>query len=45
MAIAGIVAKTSNSLIHNGIPIIKIPEDGQKLIYLIKNLLPQKKGN
>lgn len=46
MAIAGIIAKnTSNQTYHN-MPIIRVPEEGQKLITLIKQQLakvPRKK--
>ena len=43
IAIAGVVAKNSASTQYRGIPLIKVPEDGQKLVDLIKNHLPQSK--
>ena len=42
IAVAGIVAEDSESQLYRGIPIIKVPEDGQKLVELIKNRLPRK---
>jgi len=36
IAIAGIVAKNSSSSTYLDVPIIKVPEDGQKLIELVK---------
>jgi molybdopterin-guanine dinucleotide biosynthesis protein B len=45
IAIAGVVATKSTSKEYRNIPIIKIPEDGQKLIELIKNHLPKNKLN
>ena len=39
LAIAGIVAKNSGSTAYSNIPFIKVPEEGQKLIALIKQRL------
>ena len=41
VAIAGVVATKSTSNEYRGIPIIKVPEDGQKLVDLIRNQLPK----
>ncbi len=41
LAIAGIVAEESSSAVYNNIPIIRVPEDGQKLVELIKKQLTQ----
>lgn len=43
IAIAGVVAKNSASNTYRNIPIIKVPEDGEKLVALIKNHLSQSK--
>ena len=43
IAIAGIIAKESVNSQYRDIPIIKIPEDGQRLVDLIKNNLGQAK--
>jgi molybdopterin-guanine dinucleotide biosynthesis protein B len=43
LAIAGIVARNSSSLAYNSIPIVKVPEDGQKLLELVKKQLTQNK--
>jgi molybdopterin-guanine dinucleotide biosynthesis protein len=43
LAIAGIVARNSSSLTYNSIPIVKVPEDGQKLLELVKKQLTQNK--
>ncbi len=43
IAIAGVAAKNSTSTTFRSIPIIKIPEDGQKLVDLIKNHLAKTK--
>ena len=45
IAIAGIVAKNSSSQTYNDIPIIKVPEEGQKLVDLVKKQLAQRKAN
>jgi molybdopterin-guanine dinucleotide biosynthesis protein B len=45
IAIAGVVAKESLNSQYRNIPIIKIPEDGQKLVDLIKNHLGKNKLN
>ena len=39
LAITGVATKNANETAYNGIPIIKIPEEGQKLIVLIKEQL------
>ena len=39
LAIAGIVAKNSSSTTYSNIPIIRVPEDGQKLVELVKKHL------
>jgi molybdopterin-guanine dinucleotide biosynthesis protein B len=39
IAISGIAAKNANSTLHCKIPIIRIPEDGEKLVALIKEQL------
>jgi molybdopterin-guanine dinucleotide biosynthesis adapter protein len=43
LAIAGIIAENSSSPAYGDIPIIKVPEDGQKLIELVKAHLIQAK--
>ena len=43
IAVAGVVAKDSTSTHYRGIPIIKVPEEGQKLVDLIKNHLGKSK--
>jgi hypothetical protein len=45
LAIAGIVAKNSKSATYATIPIIKVPENGQELVELVKEHLekPQSK--
>ena len=43
LAITGIAATNATNTYYNGIPIIKIPEDGQKLISLVKKQLEKKK--
>jgi molybdopterin-guanine dinucleotide biosynthesis protein B len=45
IGISGVVAAKSTSKEYRDIPIIKIPEDGQKLFDLIKNRLPKNKVN
>jgi molybdopterin-guanine dinucleotide biosynthesis protein B len=45
LAIAGIIAKNSINSTYTGIPIIKVPEEGQKLIELVKNQLPQSRSS
>ena len=44
IAITGIVAKNSSTP-YKGIPIIKVPEEGQKLVDLVKKQLAQRKAN
>jgi molybdopterin-guanine dinucleotide biosynthesis adapter protein len=39
LAIAGIVAKNSSSSTYSDIPIIRVPEDGQTLVELVKKQL------
>jgi len=39
LAIAGIVANNSSIPTHFGIPVIKVPENGQALLELVKNQL------
>jgi len=43
LAIAGIFAKGSSSSAYANTPIIKVPEDGQKLVELVKAQLAQSK--
>ena len=45
LAIAGIVAQNTSNPTYTNIPIIKVPENGQKLVELIKKQLekPQNK--
>jgi len=43
LAIAGIVAQNSTSRTFRNTPIIKVPEDGQKLVELVKAYLVQTK--
>jgi molybdopterin-guanine dinucleotide biosynthesis adapter protein len=43
LAIAGIVAENSSSKVYNNIPIIKVPEDGQKLVELVKKQFIKRK--
>jgi len=43
LAIAGVVAKNSLEKDFRGIPFIKVPEEGQKLVNMIKSRLPQGK--
>jgi molybdopterin-guanine dinucleotide biosynthesis protein B len=42
MAITGIVAQNTSNPTYTNIPIIKVPEDGQKLIELVKKQLENK---
>ncbi len=44
IAIAGVVAKNTINPNYNNIPIIKVPEDGQKLIELVKEHLAKNKA-
>ena len=44
IAIVGVVAKNSSNQTYNSIPIIKVPEDGQKLLELVKEQLAKKKS-
>ena len=43
IAIAGVMAKNSTDTTYRNIPIIKVPEDGQKLVDLVRNQLAQSK--
>ena len=43
LAIAGIVAQNSPNQNYGNVPIIKVPEDGQKLVELVKKHLTQRK--
>ena len=45
IAITGIIAQNANNPEHKGIPVIKIPEEGQKLIQLIKKQLQKTQTN
>ncbi len=45
LAVAGIVAKTLETPTYKNIPVVKVPEDGQLLVKLIKNQLEQKKSD
>jgi molybdopterin-guanine dinucleotide biosynthesis protein B len=42
MAITGIVAQNSSNPTYTNIPVIRVPEDGQKLIELVKKQLENK---
>jgi molybdopterin-guanine dinucleotide biosynthesis protein B len=44
IAIAGIVAKNSPNPTFNNTPIVRVPEDGQKLLALVKEQLTRAKG-
>jgi molybdopterin-guanine dinucleotide biosynthesis protein MobB len=44
IAIAGVIAKNSTNPTYRNIPIIKVPEDGSKLVDLVKNQLAQSKS-
>jgi len=43
IAIAGVIAKNSTNPTYCNIPMIKVPEDGQELVDLIKSQLAQSK--
>jgi molybdopterin-guanine dinucleotide biosynthesis protein B len=43
VAIAGVVAKNSSETSYRGIPFVKVPEDGQKLVDIIKSHLQREK--
>jgi len=45
LAIAGIIAQNTSNLTYTNIPIIKVPEDGQKLVELIKKQLEKHRTN
>jgi molybdopterin-guanine dinucleotide biosynthesis protein MobB len=45
LAVAGIVAKTLETPTYKNIPVVKVPEDGQLLVELIKKQLEQKKSD
>jgi molybdopterin-guanine dinucleotide biosynthesis adapter protein len=42
IAVSGVVAKTLGTIDYKGIPVIKIPEEGEKLVELIKKRLDKK---
>lgn len=42
LAVAGIIAKTLGTSDYKGIPVIRIPEDGQKLVDIVRNRLENK---
>ncbi len=42
LAVSGVVAQTLDTPDYRGIPIIRIPEDGQKLVELVKEKLEKK---
>jgi molybdopterin-guanine dinucleotide biosynthesis protein MobB len=46
LAVAGLIAKNTDATTIQGLPVIKIPEDGKKLVELIKQQLakPQKQA-
>ena len=41
LAVAGIVAKNWSNPTYKDIPVIKVPEDGQKLVELVKKQLAE----
>ena len=43
LAVAGIVAKTLEASTYQNIPVVKVPEEGQKLVELVKAQLKKKK--
>ena len=45
LAVAGVVAKNIDTPTIGGLPVIRIPEDGQKLVELIKKQLSKKLGH
>jgi molybdopterin-guanine dinucleotide biosynthesis protein MobB len=45
LAIAGIIAKNSSNPTYSNIPIIKVPENGPKLIELVKKELEKQPSN
>ena len=45
LAVAGVVAKNIETPAFEGIPVIKIPQEGQKLVELIKKQLEKKRAN
>ena len=45
LAIAGIIAQNTSNPTYTNIPIIKVPEDGQKLVELIKKQLEKHRTN
>ena len=42
LAVAGIVAKTLGTATYQNIPVVKVPEEGQKLVELVKDQLKKK---
>jgi len=45
LAIAGIVAQNTSKTAYASIPVIKVPEDGQKLVELVKKQLKKPQAN
>ena len=45
LAIAGIIAKNTSNPTYTNIPIIKVPEDGQALVELVKKQLEKPQAN
>ena len=45
LAIAGIIAQNTSNPTYTNIPIIKVPEDGQKLVELVKKQLEKHRAN
>ena len=45
LAIAGVVAQNTSDTTYNSIPIIKVPENGQKLVKLVKKQLDKPQSN
>ena len=45
LAVAGIVAKTMEPPTYQNIPVIKVPEEGQQLVELVKKQLEKKVAN
>ena len=45
LAVAGVVAKNLDAPTYANIPVIKVPEEGQKLVELVKKQLKKKLAN
>jgi molybdopterin-guanine dinucleotide biosynthesis adapter protein len=45
LAIAGIVAQNTSDPTYTGIPVIKVPEEGQKLVDLVKKQIEKQQSN